>query len=198
MLTQLKNKNKGRPQSHEMKVNASFQRVLKQEIFHKEFVLNDVFSVSSSGAGTVSTVRVLDPSACQDWGKMSAYYDEFRVKAVKLFILSSQQYSVTKLCSLVCVYMDNDNATAEAYNTAIQRAYKVFVPSIFGHQNGGLKHLQFSRPTDKSSPIVWHDIANPSTEPGSICFVSQVASLSTSTNYFEVAIEYLIEARGAR
>lgn len=177
----------------------SFNSVAKSEVIHRKFILHDSSTVTSSGAGTISAnLLSLNPSSTQDWGKISAYYDEFRVIGVKLSLLSYQQFSVTKLNDMLVVYFDNDSSTVDAYATALQRVHKAVLCSVFTHPAGKLWTRTFRRPTDKDSPIPWCDVATPSQSLGAISMSSQVGTLSTATLYFTWYAEYLIEARGAR
>jgi hypothetical protein len=178
---------------------ASFNQVRAAEIIHKKFILSDVTSaVNTSGAGTISSVITLDPSSSQDWGLISGYYDEFRVVAVRVLVASSQQFSVTALNGIIVVIMDNDSTAAHTYATALQYANKKWLPAIFSHTNGRLWSTVFKRPEDISSPISWVDVATPAGSLGSIQFQSAVAGLTVGLQYFQVGLEYMIEARGRR
>lgn len=175
-----------------------FRQTARQEYNTRRFVLHDSGGVSSSGAGTISSAAISNnPSSAQDWGKLSSYYDEFRVLGVRVQLLPNQIFSVTKLNDYVAVYFDNDSNTPDSFVVALQRANKVMVPAIFTTTDK-LPSFTFMRPNTKGSPIPWCDVATPSQSLGATVFVSQVATLSTATNYLTWYVEYLVEARGAR
>ena len=175
-----------------------FNSTAKAEHVQRKFVLHDSGTISSSGAGTISSAAIsFNPSSAQDWGKLSSYYDEFRVLGVRVQLLPNQIFSVTKLNDIIAMYHDNDSATPDSFAVALQRSNKVMIPAIFTTTDS-LPSFTFMRPNTKDSPIPWDDVATPSSSGGAIVFVSQVATLSTSTNYLTWYVEYLVEARGAR
>jgi len=181
--------------SHSIK---SFVKTNKAEVTSRKFIMHNAIGVASDGAGTISKVVNLDPSASQDWGLISNYYDEFRVVAIRVYVLSLQQYSVTKLNGLLVALMDNDTTTAATYVNALQYANKQYIPAVFGHANGRMCVLTFKRPEDKTSPIVWCDVATPASSLGSFQIISSPVSLTATTDYFNLGFEYMIEARGRR
>jgi hypothetical protein len=181
--------------SHSVK---SFNRLNKSEVTSRKFILHNAIGVASDGAGTISKVVNMDPSASQDWGLISNYYDEFRVIAIRVFVVSLQQYSITKLNGLLVALMDNDTTTAATYVNALQYANKRWIPAVFSHQVGELLCLTFKRPEDKTSPIAWCDVATPASSLGSFQIISSPVSLTATTYYFNLGFEYMIEARGRR
>ncbi len=177
----------------------SFSGVERAEVHQRRFILHNSGTISTSGAGTLSSAFVtLDPSSCLDWGKISSYYDEFRVLGVKIRLVSNQQFSVTKLNDLLVCYLDNDSSSPDSFSTSLQRVHKSIIPAVFTHTNGRCWTRTFMRPVDKTSPVGWFDVAAPSSSPGAVCLVSQVATLTASTQYFTWQCELMVEARGAR
>jgi hypothetical protein len=176
----------------------AFTRLDRAEITTRKFILHNAAGIASDGAGTMSGVISLDPSAAQDWSIIANYYDEFRVIAVRLHIVSLQQFSVTAANGLIVILMDNDSSTVQTYVNALQYANKRWSPAIFAHTNGMTHNLLFQRPVNLQSPIDWIDVATPASSLGTIQFISSPASLGLGLNYFNVGVEYMVEARGRR
>jgi hypothetical protein len=177
----------------------AFNKVDKMEIVNRKFILHNVSATAATDlAGTLSYTTNLDPSVAQDWGLISAYYDEFRVIGVKIHLTSLQQFSVTALNGLGIILMDNDSSTVNTYVSALQYANKRWIPAVFTHQNCKVPVFSFKRPEDKTSPIPWIDVATASGSLGSIQIVFAPAALTASISYFNVGIEFLLEARGRR
>jgi hypothetical protein len=178
----------------------AFNKIRQADIVSRKFTLVQyVGALSTSGSGTLAGNVNMDPSSSSDWSTLiSNYYDEFRVVAVRAYLTSSQQFSITSKNCPIVVFMDNDSSASIGYTTAIQYANKSLIPAIFAHSDGKVWRRVFKRPETQDSPILWSDVATPSGSLGSLQIVSPVAGLTASTEYFQLQLEYLIEARGRR
>ncbi len=177
---------------------SQFNNLPTQELLARKFVLTLTGTISSDGSGTISQALTMDPSGANDWGLISNYYDEFRVIGVRIKLVSLQQFSVTAKNALLCAVFDNDSSSLLTFTTATQYANKVYIPAVFTHNNGRVWTHTFQRPSSLSSPIPWVDVGTSSGSAGSFQIVSAAAALSVSTNYYNYAIEWMIEARGRR
>jgi len=161
-------------------------------------------SISSSAIGVLNAVIGLNPSSAPDWGSYSTIYDEFRVMAVRISLVSEQQFSLTALNGLVGVAYDNDDSVALtsigavlAYDTA-QMMAAVFTHNANGRENyDTLNRFSWSRPTTGvATSVVWIDVASPGSITGSIKFYG--TGLTNSISYYQFALEYFCEFRGRR
>ncbi len=175
-----------------------FSNLPKQELLARKFVLTLTGTMTTSGAGTLGGILTMDPAGANDWGLISNYYDEFRVIGVRISLVSLQQFSVTAKNALLCAVFDNDSTALLSFTTATQYANKHYIPAVFTHTNGSMWKQVYERPSSVSSPIEWIDVGTSSGSLGSFQIVSAVAALSASTDYFNYAIEWMIEARGRR
>lgn len=159
--------------------------------------------VVSGGLATAATTIInttipMSPTGTSEWASFIALYDEFRVLGVRLTMVPLQQGSVTTLNGSIVVVFDNDDTTAlTSYNAGLE--YDTARPfSLIWYQNQGKLFQQaWSRPTaGANTPVIWTDVAAPTTQPGSIKFYSSGGTASTS--YINYNLEYFIEFRGRR
>lgn len=192
-----KHKNKNRKTGNVPHLS-EFKAVARSENINKKFILTTTGTCATDGFGNLTKVLNLDPSAANDWNLVNNYYDEFRIVGVRLLLLSSQQFSVTKTNAVGYIIFDNDSVTTIAFTVASQYVNKKVIPAIFTHTNGKLLVYQHERPATKSSPIPWSDVATPSGSPGSVQIVFANGALSVSTEYYQYQLEFMVEARGRR
>jgi hypothetical protein len=174
-----------------------FRNAVRSDMQANKFVLYAYASAATSVGGFLTTPLPTNPSSAANWAEISTYYDEFRVLAMRLRVLSAQQYSVTAINNFGILVFDNDDSSALA-SSAAALAYgeKVVMPSIFQHTDGRSPTFMFRRPVTKDSPIPWVDCAVPTNSLGAI--KPYFDGLTASTTYFSFYIEYFIEARGRR
>jgi hypothetical protein len=151
----------------------------------------------TTSAGGVYNFNVsLDPSALggTDWADFSSTYDEFRIIGVRA-VIAPIQFGVAVNGGLIAIAFDNDSATNPGSFSAVQQ----YSTCKYASAVWSTKPYDFTwwRPTKgKDTPIIWDDVANPSTSLGSIiCYGS---GLSATTNYLSIAFEFYCEFRGRR
>lgn len=138
----------------------------------------------------------MDPSSLVGWAEVNVYYDEFRVVGGKLQLYSVAPNSITRICDLITVVYDNDDTSTLTTTTqAYSYADKMIFPSVFLNSRDGFV-FSAVRPTNKTSPIPWVDVGNPSASPGAFKFFSE--TLDTSVNILRLYWELYLEVRGRR
>jgi len=184
----------------------SIERMFKpqtanQHIEKARLVFNS--TLSSTVGGFITTTLSLNPNAGSEWASYAALYDEFRVRGIRITLISTQQYSVTAKNGIVGVVYDNDDSVAlTSLAAALEYDTAQIIPSVFQHtitkeNKTPALQLAWCRPNSGTSTnIPWYDVGTPSASPGSIKFYSD--TLSVSTDYFHYVLEYFVEFRGRR
>jgi hypothetical protein len=174
-----------------------YQPTLTQESETRKLVLRSSSTPTTTAVGLLNSTINLDPSGAIGWSEISTYWDEFRVVGVSMKMFSLAPNSVTRVSDICMVVFDNDdNGALTSTTQAYSYTNKLVFPSIFTHVNG--KGIPFSavRPQNKTSPIPWIDVQNPSLSYGALKFFSE--SLDASTAILRCYIEYYVEVRGRR
>ncbi len=175
-----------------------FEKQVRKSNVVSKFILHYNARLSTTAIGTLTTLFSADPSVCVDWGLVNGYFDEFRVIGMKISLTSLQQFSLTALNNSLQVVWDNDDWTnaLASYNAGSQYQQKTTVSAVMVHDAGKTFTVTFLRPNIPGSPIPWIDNGASGTSVGGIKLYAD--SLNTSTAYFQVHVEYMVEARGRR
>ena len=164
--------------------------------------LTVVSTLTTSVAGSWTTVFTMNPSSSSEWTTFTNLYDQFRVIGVRLRLVSNQQFSVTKANDMAVFAFDNDNTTALAsVDAGLQYNTSHVLSAVWTHsstgalEKNGVIDLVWMRPTaGRNTAIDWIDAATPANSLGGVkCFAQ---ALTASTQYMTVAIEYYVEFRG--
>jgi len=160
-------------------------------------------TLSSTVGGFIIGTLSMNPNAGSEWSSYAALYDEFRVRGIRISLISSQQYSVTAKNGTVRIVFDNDDSVAlTSLSAALEYDTCQIIPSVFSHvvkteNKSPALQLAWARPTaGKATAINWIDVATPATSPGSIKIYSD--AVTVSTQYFEYVLEFFCEFRGRR
>lgn len=157
-------------------------------------------TLSSNGAGIINTTISMDPSTVTgtDWADYSSTYDEFRVVGCAIDLVSLFQNSITAANNLLVLAFDNDSSTAmTSYTGALQYSTSRASSVIFQHSGGRVLQQTWWRPTaGAETPVLWSDVATPSSSAGAILLYAE--SLNLSAAYLAVSIKLFVEFRGRR
>jgi hypothetical protein len=166
--------------------------------------LIEVIDVASDALSRIQTVIPMNPTTSSEFATYSNLYDEFRTMAIRITLISKQQYSVTNINGLVGIVYDNDDiAVLTTIQLAVENPTVRMIPAIFQHTSMSKENenlcpvFAWARPTaGKNTAIIWTDVGLPSAEPGGIKMFAE--ALSVSIPYFRIAIERFVEFRGRR
>ncbi len=157
--------------------------------------LHGTSTLTTSAGGVINGYISMDPSSSSsDWADFSSTYDEFRIIGVKM-IAAPIQFGVAVNGGLIATAFDNDSAANPGSFTAVQQ----YSNSKYFSAVNSMNPISFTwwRPVKGAdTPIIWDDVANPSTSLGSVVFYA--SGLSASTNYASLALEFYVEFRGRR
>jgi hypothetical protein len=167
-----------------------------QMIFKQRLVQTG--SIATSAIGVIPQVLGMNPAGTTEWSSLSALYDEFRVLAIRLYLIPVQQGTVTNLNGSVVIVYDNDDSTAlTTIGGALEYDNAVVASAIWYQTTVKAQSVEWARPTSGGNTAVpWVDVAAPSGSNGSIKFYS--SALTASTTYYSYNLEYFIEFRGRR
>jgi len=158
-------------------------------------------SVASNGIGVIQNTIPMDPTATSEFASYSALYDEFRVLAIRVSLVSAQQFSLTVTNNIGGICYDNDDTAALTTLTSVFEYPTCYpIPSVFTHtctrENGRLtQDFAWIRPTS-GAPIAWVDCATPAGSLGSVKFF--FTGLPNTTTFFYINYELMCEFRGRR
>jgi len=155
-------------------------------------------NVTTTVGGIINNTFPMNPSGTSEWSTFATIYDEFRVLAVRITLVSLQQFSVTNANAMLFVVFDNDDSNALGSNTAALSYDTCRVASaVMTHSGGRPFSAMWARPTaGKNTAIPWVDIGSPAGSIGSIKLFS--SGLAASVGYLQYSIEYFTEYRGRR
>lgn len=157
---------------------------------------------NSNVGGIINTPISMNPNGSTEWANCTSLYDEFRVRAIRIRLVSLQQYSVTAANNGAAICYDNDNTTAlTSQDAGLQYNTSHLFPAVFGHvaqgndNKAGVLEFVFSRPTaGANTAIPWIDVAAPANSLGSVKFYCD--GLTASTAYWQVYVDWFVEFRG--
>lgn len=158
--------------------------------------------ISSNAAGTINTVFGMDPSSSGEWVSNTNLYDDFRVLGIRLRLISTQQFSVTKANdALVIAYDDNSSAALGTLDAGLQYNTHHLMPCVWSHSATGgsdrecVPTFMFLRPNaGKNTAIPWIPTNTPAGSIGAVKFFA--TNLTVSTTYLVVAVDWYCEFRG--
>ena len=178
-----------------------YQPSVADNRIYKERLTNNTVSVSNSVTGNINTVISMNPSGSAEWTSMANLYDQFRVKGIRVRLVSKQQFSVTAINDGAVICYDNDDSTVlTGTDAGLQYNTSHLFPAIWAHTStgndnkAGILEFVFMRPTaGANTSVEWIPTSTPSNSLGSVKFFA--AALTTSTAYWVIFIDYFLEFR---
>ena len=179
----------------------AYQPDVRDQRIYRERLTNNTSAVSNSITGNINTVVSMNPSGSGEWTSMANLYEEFRVLGIRIRLVSKQQFSVTAINDGAVICYDNTNSTVlTGTDAGLQYNTSHLFPAVWAHtvtgtdNKAGVLEFTFMRPSaGRSTPIDWIPTSTPANSLGSVKFFA--SSLTTSTNYWVIFIDYFIEFR---
>jgi hypothetical protein len=133
----------------------------------------------------------MDPSGSAEWASLALIYDQFRVLGGQLKLACTQPNAAVN-GGIVRFAFDNDSTTTPASYADVMAYSEVKdIPAVF---TNSIQTVNFRRPVLKGTPqeaSIWYNETSPGSSPGSLKYYG--SSLSASTTYWSVVLDYLVE-----
>jgi len=157
----------------------------EEELFTVPFGLQ--VSLQSSVAGVAALVYSSSPASATDWAAAQAFYDEYRVLALRLKFFPTNRYSKTTTISRPAVtYVDRDDTSLPtSYGTATKKASSV----IRSLEDPWTQVIKMDGIEDAA-------FFTTATVVNAFSLKLYADGLSISTEYGMMFIEYLVQFRG--